>query len=55
MPPPAVVTSDFIGELHFDNEYPTDATVDKLFDQLDFQRGCRTLDIAQRCLSRERD
>jgi len=41
MPPPAVVRSDFIGELHFENEYPTDATVDKLFDQLDFQRGCQ--------------
>ena len=39
--PPAVVTSEFVGDLHFENEYPTDATVDKLFDQLDFQRGCQ--------------
>jgi hypothetical protein len=36
-----VVTSEFVGDLHFENEYPTDATVDKLFDQLDFQRGCQ--------------
>jgi hypothetical protein len=39
--PPAVVTSEFIGDLHFENEYPTNATVDKLFDQLDFQRDCQ--------------
>ena len=41
MPPPATVSSEFVGDLHFDNEYPTEATVDKLFDQLDFQRGCQ--------------
>ena len=40
-PPPAVATSEFIGELHFENEYPTDETVEKLFDQLDFQMGCQ--------------
>lgn len=40
-PPPPTVTSAFVGDLHFENEYPTDATVDKLFDQLDFQRGCQ--------------
>jgi hypothetical protein len=36
-----VVVSEFVGELRFDNEYPTEETVDKLFDQLDFQRGCQ--------------
>ncbi len=41
MPPPPVVSSEFVGELHFENEYPTEATVDLLFDQLDFQRGCQ--------------
>ncbi len=41
LPPPATVSSEFIGELRFENEYPTEATVDKLFDQLDFQRGCQ--------------
>jgi len=40
--PPSVVTSEFVGDLHFENEYPTDGTVDKLFDQLDFQRGCQS-------------
>ena len=40
-PPPPVVTSEFIGDLEYKNEYPTEATVDKLFDQLDFQRGCQ--------------
>lgn len=41
IPPPPVVRSEFVGDLHFENEYPTDATVDTLFDQLDFQRGCQ--------------
>lgn len=39
--PPPVVHSDFVGDLVFENEYPTAATVDKLFDQLDFQRACQ--------------
>ncbi|MGR2751822.1 DUF1254 domain-containing protein [Agromyces arachidis] len=39
--PPPVVTSEFVGDLHFENEYPTAATVEKLYDQLDFQRGCQ--------------
>jgi len=39
--PPPVVTSEFVGELRFENEYPTEETVTKLFDQLDFQRGCQ--------------
>ena len=41
--PPPVVSSEFVGDLHFENEYPTAETVDKLFDQLDFQRGCQAL------------
>ena len=40
-PPPPVVHSAFVGDLHFDNEYPTAETVDKLFDHLDFQRACQ--------------
>ena len=40
-PPPPVVVSEFVGELRFENEYPTEETVDRLFDQLDFQRGCQ--------------
>lgn len=39
--PPATLESEFIGELHFENEYPTPGTVDKLYDQLDFQRACQ--------------
>ena len=41
VPPPAVVESEFIGDLHFENEYPTQETVQKLYDQLDFQRACQ--------------
>ena len=40
-PPPSVVHSEFIGDLHFETEYPATETVDKLFDQLDFQRACQ--------------
>lgn len=43
MPPSRVVTSESVGDLQFENASPTDATVDELFDQLDFQRGCQTL------------
>lgn len=39
--PPAVVNSEFVGDLHFINEYPTAETVQKLYDQLDFQRACQ--------------
>lgn len=39
--PPAVVKSRFVGDLRFENEYPTLETADKLFDQLDFQRACQ--------------
>ena len=30
-----------IGQLQFDKGYPTDATIEKLFDELDFQRACQ--------------
>lgn len=39
--PPPVVHSEFIGDMHFENEYPSAGTVEKLFDQLDFQRACQ--------------
>jgi hypothetical protein len=39
--PPAVVGSEFVGDLHFENEYPTPETVQQLYDQLDFQRACQ--------------
>jgi hypothetical protein len=40
--PPAVIESEFIGEIHTENEYPTAETITKLYDQLDFQRACQT-------------
>lgn len=39
--PPPVIESAFVGELRTVNEYPTAETVDKLYDQLDFQRACQ--------------
>jgi hypothetical protein len=39
--PPPSVASEFVGTLSFDAEYPTDETVQKLYDELDFQRGCQ--------------
>jgi hypothetical protein len=39
--PPAVINSEFIGEIRTENEYPTPETVAKLYDQLDFQRACQ--------------
>ena len=39
--PPSIVQSQFLGDLHFENEYPTQETVQKLYDQLDFQRACQ--------------
>jgi hypothetical protein len=39
--PPSVVESEFIGEIRTENEYPTPETIEKLFDQLDFQRACQ--------------
>ncbi len=39
--PPSVVDSEFIGDIRTENEYPTPETIEKLFDQLDFQRACQ--------------
>ena len=39
--PSPVISSEFAGELRFENEYPTPETVQKLYDQLDFQRACQ--------------
>jgi hypothetical protein len=39
--PPAVIDSAFVGELRTSNEYPTAATIEKVYDQLDFQRACQ--------------
>ena len=39
--PPPVIESQFFGEIRTVNEYPTAETIDKLYDQLDFQRACQ--------------
>jgi hypothetical protein len=39
--PPPVIESEFIGEIRTEHEYPTAETVDRLYDQLDFQRACQ--------------
>ncbi len=39
--PPSTVASEFVGDLRFVNEYPTQDTVDRLYDELDFQRACQ--------------
>jgi hypothetical protein len=39
--PPPVIESAFIGEIRTVNEYPTAETIDRLYDQLDFQRACQ--------------
>jgi hypothetical protein len=40
-PPPATVQTRFAGTLQFNGGYPTDDTVQRLYDQIDFQRGCQ--------------
>ncbi|HKE84974.1 MAG TPA: DUF1254 domain-containing protein [Vicinamibacterales bacterium] len=40
-PPPATVQTRFTGTLQFNGGYPTDETVRRLYDQIDFQRGCQ--------------
>ena len=40
-PPPPVVESRFVGRLEFHGGFPTDATVQQVYDQLDFQRACQ--------------
>jgi len=32
---------DYLSGLEFKNDYPTNATVDKLYDAIDFQRACQ--------------
>src|SRR5687768_2477321 len=39
--PPPVIESAFIGEIRTVNEYPTAETIDRLYDELDFQRACQ--------------
>ena len=39
--PPPVIESAFIGEIRTVNEYPTAETLDRLYDELDFQRACQ--------------
>ena len=41
--PPPVFRSEFVGDLFFENERPTDEPADRLFDHRDFQRGCRAI------------
>ena len=40
-PPPAVVESRFVGRLEFQGGFPTDPTVQGVYDHLDFQRACQ--------------
>jgi hypothetical protein len=39
--PSAVIESEFFGEIRTENEYPTLDTIERLYDQLDFQRACQ--------------
>ena len=39
--PAGVVESRFLGRLEFRGGYPTEATLQELYDRLDFQRGCQ--------------
>ena len=39
VPPPANVESRFLGRLGFEDDYPTAETVQRLYDELDFQRA----------------
>ena len=40
-PPPPVVETRFAGRLEFEGGFPTEATLQSLYDQLDFQRAAR--------------
>ena len=40
-PPPPVIDSPFVGRMEFEGGFPTDATVQRVYDQLDFQRACQ--------------
>jgi len=37
--PPSIVESRFLGRLSFQDGYPTEETIKRLYDELDFQRG----------------
>ena len=39
--PEPVIQSEFFGDIRTVNEYPTAETVERLYDQLDFQRACQ--------------
>jgi hypothetical protein len=39
--PPPAIESAFIGEIRTVNEYPTAETLDRLYEELDFQRACQ--------------
>ncbi len=39
-PPPQPIDTR-IGELNYENNYPTNETVIKLYDEMDFQRACQ--------------
>src|SRR5262249_6347559 len=41
--PPAEVESRFLGRLAFHDELPTAETIERLYDELDFQRACLVL------------
>ena len=38
-PPPTIETR--IGKLQYETGYPTKETVEKLYDEMDFQRACQ--------------
>jgi hypothetical protein len=40
-PPPPVIESRFVGRVEFEGGFPTDASVQGLYDELDFQRACQ--------------
>lgn len=42
-PPPPTVESAFLGRLEFTDGYPTDATLGRLYDSLDYQRGVQAV------------
>jgi hypothetical protein len=42
-PPPAIVESRFLGALSFRDGYPTEETIRRLYDELDFQRGTQVV------------
>ena len=39
--PPPVVETRFLGNLEFKGGFPTDETLEHIYDRLDFQRGCQ--------------